>query len=114
MTVWPHDIGTWEWVDRAPDLRARLAYEAAFKEMHTLDTEQPAGLRLVPEAQELFRTWMTEIQAEARSGTLSSALEKPRPEDAENGREPSPGLRVARQQPNCHRRNSCPPRLGVG
>ncbi|WP_409364067.1 YfjI family protein [Bradyrhizobium liaoningense] len=78
MTVWPDDIGSWQWVDRNPDLPARLAYEKAFREIYDLgmgDTNQPAMLRFSPESQALFQQWMTEIQVEARSGSLPSTLE---------------------------------------
>jgi hypothetical protein len=75
MAVWPDDLGSWEWVDRAPDLRARLAYEQAFKDMHDLDLGGSALLRFTPEAQAAYREWVTETQIEARSGRLSSILE---------------------------------------
>lgn len=75
MAVWPDDVGSWEWIDRAPDLRAKLAFEQAFNVMHNLDLDGPAILRLTPEAQAHFRDWMTETQTEARCGKLSSILE---------------------------------------
>jgi hypothetical protein len=78
MTVWPDDVGSWRWVDRTPNTPARLAYEAVFRDLYDLpmgDTNKPAVLRFSPESQELFRQWMTEIQTEARSGSLPSTLE---------------------------------------
>jgi hypothetical protein len=75
MAAWPDDIGSWEWVDRTPDLRARLAYEQAFKDLHGLDIGGSAILRFTPEAQATYREWVTETQLEARSGRLSSILE---------------------------------------
>jgi Protein of unknown function (DUF3987) len=74
MTVWPDDIGLWEWVDRKPSKDAREAYEKVFRNLYEL----PAGdkpLQFSPESQALFQEWMTEIQTEARSGSLSSTME---------------------------------------
>jgi hypothetical protein len=78
MAVWPDDIGSWRWVDRAPDTPARLAYEKVFRDLYELpmgDTDRPTVLRFSVESQELFQQWMTDIQTEARSGSLPSTLE---------------------------------------
>lgn len=78
MVVWPDDIGSWRWVDRAPNTLARLAYEKVFRDLYDLpmgDTDRPTVMRFSPESQELFQQWMTEIQTEARSGSLPSTLE---------------------------------------
>jgi hypothetical protein len=78
MTVWPDDFGSWRWVDRKPNAAARLTYEKVFRDLYNLpmgDTDKPAILRFSPESQALFQEWMTEIQIEARSGSLPSTLE---------------------------------------
>jgi hypothetical protein len=77
LAVWPDDLGSWSWVDRAPDLKAKLAYEEAFRQLHLLDLggEERPILRFASEAQDMFRAWMIEIQLEARSGDLASPLE---------------------------------------
>jgi hypothetical protein len=78
MVVWPDDIGSWQWVDRKPDASARLAYEQVFRDLYDLpmgNPEHPVVLRLSKESQALFQEWMTEIQAEARSGTMPPTLE---------------------------------------
>jgi hypothetical protein len=78
MTVWPDKIGSWEWVDRAPNALARIAYDKVFRDLYDLtigDTDEPVVLRFSPESQDLFRQWMAEIQTEARAGTLASTLE---------------------------------------
>ena len=59
-------------------MKARLAYEKVFCDLFDLsmgDTDKPAILRFSPHSQALFQQWMTEIQAEARSGSLPSTLE---------------------------------------
>jgi hypothetical protein len=78
MAVWPDDVGSWRWVDRRPNALARLAYEKVFRDLYDLpmgDSDKPAVLRFSPASQDLFRLWMTEIQTEARAGSLPSTLE---------------------------------------
>jgi hypothetical protein len=78
MVVWPDDVGLWRWVDRTPNTLARLAHEKVFRDLYDLsigDSDKPAVLRFSPAAQNLFREWMEEIQAEARGGSLPSTLE---------------------------------------
>jgi hypothetical protein len=78
MTVWPDDAGSWHWVDRKPNVEARLTYEKVFRDLYNLsmgDTGKPAILRFSPASQTLFQEWTTEIHVEAHSGSLSSALE---------------------------------------
>src|SRR3954451_1827005 len=36
LAVWPDPRGSWEWVDRAPDLAAKATYENAFRRLHDL------------------------------------------------------------------------------
>ena len=78
MTVWPDDICSWRWVDRKPDRDARDAFEDVFRYLSTLPRgfqDRPHVLRFTPEAQNLYREWMEDIQVEARSGVLTSTLE---------------------------------------
>jgi hypothetical protein len=79
LAVWPDDRGSWEWVDRSPDLAAKAIYERAFRDLHNLDLTDNghAVLRFTTEieAQQLFREWMEEVQSAARAGNLSSSLE---------------------------------------
>jgi hypothetical protein len=78
MTVWPDDVGSWQWVDRKPNTKARLTYEKVFRDLYGLamgDTNKPAILHFSAESQALFQQWMTEIQIKARSGSQPSTLE---------------------------------------
>ena len=78
MTVWPDDICSWRWVDRKPDRDARDAFEDVFCYLSTLPRgfqDKPHVLRFTPEAQNLYREFMEDIQVEARSGVLNSTLE---------------------------------------
>jgi hypothetical protein len=78
LVVWPDGRKDWSWVDRHPSQLAKNVYEAVFRDLHHLvlgSPEEPAVLRFSPDAQQLYRQWMTEIQTEARGGHLSSVLE---------------------------------------
>lgn len=78
LAVWPDDIGSWRWTDRHPDRDARERFQAIFDTLAGFlpgTTEHPFMMRFSPDGQDLFRQWMEEIQAEARSGSLSSTLE---------------------------------------
>ena len=82
LCVWPDDIGSWQWVDRTPDVAAHERYDRAFRDLHGLELEPHlkdgkgrAVLRFVPAAQVMFQEWMTDVQTEARKGGLPSALE---------------------------------------
>jgi hypothetical protein len=77
MTVWPDDLPSWTWTDRTPNIRAREAYEAAFRDLHHFSSalDRPMVFSFSVSAQELFKTWVTEIQTEARGGKLPSTLE---------------------------------------
>jgi hypothetical protein len=77
LAVWPDDIGSWRWVDRSPNASARQRYDQAFRDLHDFSQgrNDPAAFSFSPKAQDMFREWMTELQVEARSGNLASALE---------------------------------------
>ena len=78
LAVWPDDVHDWQWTDRLPDKEARQAYEAVFRNLHDnpLGTpENPLVMHFSSSAQLMFREWMEDIQAEARSGKVSSVME---------------------------------------
>ena len=77
LAVWPDSLDGWTWTDRRPNAAARESYERAFLALHefTRDREAPAVFSFAADAQELFRTWMTEIQTEARGRKLAVSLE---------------------------------------
>jgi Protein of unknown function (DUF3987) len=77
MTVWPDDLPSWTWTDRTPNVPAREAYEATFRDLQRFSSavDQPMVFSFSASSQEPFKIWMTEIQTEARSGKLPSTLE---------------------------------------
>ena len=36
MAVWPDVVGSWRWVDRAPNSLARSSFEKVFRELYNL------------------------------------------------------------------------------
>jgi hypothetical protein len=77
LVVWPDDLSSWTWTDRSPSARARDRYDQAFRDLYDFakTCAEPAVFGFTAKAQDMFRLWMTEIQTEARSGKLPSALE---------------------------------------
>lgn len=78
LTVWPDDLHDWQWTDSYPDTEAKQAYDAVFRNLHNNplgSPENPLVMRFSPSAQLMFRDWMEDIQAEARSGNVSSVME---------------------------------------
>ncbi|KTD36536.1 hypothetical protein Lnau_1520 [Legionella nautarum] len=79
LAVWPDDIGSWEWIDRAPNQQAKAKYNAVFQTLYNLNFNsidgEPCLFRFTNEAQQLFITWMKEIQDAARSSEIHPALE---------------------------------------
>lgn len=79
LLVWPEDRSEWRLVDRPPNKQARnRAFQifAALSQLEgqgTGDSEIP-GLRLEPEAQELFYAWLSDLEKRLRSAELE---EKP-------------------------------------
>lgn len=79
LAVWPDPVKEWKWIDRAPDPRAKERFSQAFYRLHSLDlgTDEdgnPPFWRFTPDAQALFVEWMTEINLECRSGSLSPLM----------------------------------------
>lgn len=78
LAVWPDLSKTWEWRDRSPDPVAARAYDAAFRRLDALNLgtpHEPACLRFSADAQNHFIEWMTDLQKEARSETVSEAMQ---------------------------------------
>lgn len=79
LAIWPDDIGSWEWLDRAPNKIAQDAYYALFDEINDLqfytNDGEPPRFRFTPEAQLLYIQWMEEIQLKAREQDIHPAIE---------------------------------------
>ncbi|HAT3974875.1 TPA: DUF3987 domain-containing protein [Legionella pneumophila] len=79
LAIWPDDIGSWRWIDRAPNQEAKIRYDRIFELLHNLDfmtlDGEPRQFRFTPEAQELFIQWMKKIQDIARNPEIHPVLE---------------------------------------
>ncbi|GGI92324.1 YfjI family protein [Legionella impletisoli] len=79
LAIWPDNVGCWEWIDRAPNQQAKEKYNAVFEMLHKLNfntvDDEPRLFRFTNEAQNLFITWMKEIQEAARDSDIHPALE---------------------------------------
>ena len=75
LTVWPDDVPNWKPVDRHPDGAARKAFERVFQALHAVGGVHPIVYRFSPDAQDMFRDWMTVLHGEVRRGQLSSVFE---------------------------------------
>ncbi|MBA2650446.1 MAG: DUF3987 domain-containing protein [Legionella sp.] len=79
FAVWPDDIGTWEWRDRAPNQTAKASYYKVFEKLHHLRFDNEHGdstcLKFSSEAQQLFVQWMENIQVKAREEYTHPAIE---------------------------------------
>ena len=77
LAVWPDDQRDWTWIDRRPNARACMSFDAAFESVQIFarNLEVPAVFSFATEAQELFRQWMIDLQSAARAGNMPSALE---------------------------------------
>lgn len=78
MLVWPDERRDFTYHDRSPCRDALNAYTDVFNGLHELQLgspDEPTVFRFSPEAQEIFKDWITALNIEARSGKLSSILE---------------------------------------
>lgn len=79
LAIWPDDIGSWQWIDKAPNQQARIKYDDIFETLHQLDLKtednKPCQFRFTNEAQQLFIQWMSNIQELARNPEIHHVLE---------------------------------------
>ena len=73
LLVYP-DMAAWSEVDRQPDKSAARLVEHCFRNLVTIDPEEPARFTFSPAAQELFNAWRRELELKLRSGDEHPAL----------------------------------------
>ncbi|MBA6257447.1 MULTISPECIES: YfjI family protein [unclassified Colwellia] len=73
LAVWPDQIKNWQWRDKKPDESAWQAYKASFTSLHNYNPVIKAH-HFSDEAQQLFITWMEEIQRKARNDETSAIM----------------------------------------
>ncbi len=74
LLVWPDTDSTWVYVDRPPDAESEQKAARVFRSLLELDAKNPRRLRFTSDAQELFVTWLSELEEKLRSGELHPAL----------------------------------------
>jgi hypothetical protein len=78
LTVWPDDIGSWQWVDRLPNASARVTYDSVFPATacdRAWYRQQAACPWFQRRGAGPVSAMDDEIQASARSGELPPTLE---------------------------------------
>lgn len=79
LITWPNDIGSWEWIDRAPNKIAKDKYYDVFEKLHELvflpNSEEPKIFHFTPEAQKLFVAWMEELHILLKADEISPLFE---------------------------------------
>lgn len=73
LAVWPDSIKDWKWCDMKPDESAWQAYKASFIRLHNYKPLNKSH-HFDDEAQQLFITWMEEIQLKARNEETPSVM----------------------------------------
>jgi len=73
LAVWPDQIKDWQWRDKKPDEPAWQAYKASFTKLHNYKPLNMAH-HFNDEAQQLFISWMEEIQLKARNEDTPSIM----------------------------------------
>ena len=67
INVWPDPPRNWKNVDRRPDSHALRMAEEIFSKLAALSAENPLLMNFDPEAQQLFFTWLEELERRVRS-----------------------------------------------
>jgi putative DNA primase/helicase len=74
LLVWPDFDSKWVYVDRAPDASSVDRARAVFERLVAITPDHPVRLRFCPDAQDLFVSWLSELEAKVRSDDLHPAL----------------------------------------
>jgi putative DNA primase/helicase len=74
LLVFPDQIGSWKWVNRAPNSDAITEAEAIYQRLVALDVERPLRLYFDNDAQQLFIKWLTELENKLRNHATHPAL----------------------------------------
>jgi putative DNA primase/helicase len=73
--VWPDTPAGWELVDRLPDAEAQSRARLVFERLASLPADEPKLLKFSPAAQQLFDTWLAELETtKLRTNALHPAM----------------------------------------
>ena len=75
LLVWPDERLEWQYVDREPDRLAMQRASEVYRSLASLDPANPLVLNFDPDAQLLFREWISDLERRIRSRELSPAMQ---------------------------------------
>jgi putative DNA primase/helicase len=75
ILVWPDTPAEWELIDRPPDAEAQSRARLVFERLTSLPADAPKLLKFSPKAQQLFDTWLAELEtAKLRGNALHPTM----------------------------------------
>jgi hypothetical protein len=75
LLVWPDVDPRWTYVDRPPNMRAIDTAANVYNRISRMDASDPLSLKFSPDAQMLFKEWMSRLEARVRGDDLPSILQ---------------------------------------
>jgi putative DNA primase/helicase len=75
LLVWPDQQSSWTYRDRAPSAIARDIAESVFRRLTGMDADSPKRFRFDDAAQELFVQWLTTLETELLSDSVSTVMQ---------------------------------------
>jgi putative DNA primase/helicase len=74
VLVWPDTVSDWNYVDRAPDAAAEQLVIRVFRNLVSMNAEEPALFLFDSDAQELYIECLAELEGKIRGNDLHPAL----------------------------------------
>jgi hypothetical protein len=74
LLVWPDSPSTWKYIDRPADHRAHDFAARVYRRISAMDDDVPLVLKFTPDAQELFKEWLQQLEGRLRGDELSSVM----------------------------------------
>lgn len=74
LLAYPDPPKSWKYVDRLPNSAAISKVNEVYVRLASMDVADPLKFRFLPDAQELFISWLTELEAKCRRIELHPAL----------------------------------------
>lgn len=75
LLVWPDQQASWSYRDRAPSATARERAESVFRRLTGMDGARPRRFRFDDSAQELFVIWLTALETDLVSDSISTVMQ---------------------------------------
>jgi putative DNA primase/helicase len=75
LLVWPDIRQEWRYVDRGPNLAAIDGAAEIFRRIAAVDPATPLRLRFANDAQDLFESWLTNLELRIRANDLPPSFQ---------------------------------------